>query len=380
MAVTEQVRRSRLTGVDVARGVALLGMMAVHVFPARVDGVGGTTLVHHLASGRAAALFAVLAGVGLALLSGGRRPRVDGALVRAVAVRSLLLALVGLALGIPDSGLAVILVYYGVLFLVALPMLGLRAGALAALALAAAVVTPVLSFLLRPALPERLAENPTADLVLTDPAGLLSTLLVTGYYPVLCWTTYLCAGLAAGRLDLGDRAVQVRLAVGGALLAATASLLSALLLGPMGGLAAIAPDVRRDTDVRDTDVRDVVAGNQFGNVPADGSAWWLATDAPHSSTPFDLLHTTGTALLVLGLALLLAPRLGLAARPLAALGAMTLTLYAVHVLVVSIAGRDGSPAVLWGGQVLAYAAFALLWLSRHRRGPLEAVVHAVARR
>ena len=376
MAVAEQARRSRLAGVDVARGVALVGMMAVHVFPARVDGVGETTLVHHLASGRAAALFAVLAGVGLALLSGGQRPRVDGALLRGVVVRALLVTLVGLVLGVLDSGLAVILVYYGVLFLVALPLLPLRAPVLAALGVAAAVVTPLVSFLLvRPSLPERLAENPSVVLVLTDPAGLLSTLLVTGYYPVLCWTTYLCAGLAAGRLDLGDRAVQVRLAVAGAALAVAASLLSALLLGPLGGLTAIAADLGPDVDVRDQ-----VAGNQFGNVPAGGSPWWLATDAPHSSTPFDLLHTTGTALLVLGLALLLAPRSGAAARPLAALGTMTLTLYSVHVLVVSLAGRDGSPDVLWGAQVLVYAAFALLWLSAFRRGPLETAVHSAAGR
>ena len=113
-------------------------------------------------------------------------------------------------------------------------------------------------------------------------------------------------------------------------------------------------------------------------MPAGGSPWWLATDAPHSSTPFDLLHTTGTALLVLGLALLLAPVLGAAVRPLAAVGAMTLTLHSVHVLVVTIAGEE-RPGVLWGTQVLSFAVFALLWLHAFPRGPLETAVHAAAK-
>lgn len=371
-----QRQRSRLAGVDVARGVALLGMMAVHVFPAVSPQDGRTTLVHHLASGRASALFAVLAGVGLALLSGGPRPRVDRALLRGVVVRAAVVALVGLVLGQLDSGLAVILVYYGVLFLVALPLLRLRAPVLGALAVLAALVTPVLSFLVRPSLPERLLGNPSVGALLLDPERLATTLLVTGYYPVLCWTTYLCAGLAVGRLDLTSRAVAVRLAAGGAVLAAAASLVSALLLGPLGGLDRIAAEVDGGLDV---DVRAEVAGNQFGNVPAGGTPWWLATDAPHSSTPFDLLHTTGTALLVLGLALLLAPRLGLLVRPLGALGAMTLTLYSVHVLVVSLTDGDRAD-VLWSAQVVVFAAFALLWLRARPRGPLETVVATAAGR
>ncbi|MCW2608139.1 MAG: hypothetical protein JWO60_2832 [Frankiales bacterium] len=358
----------RLTGVDVARGVALLGMMAVHVFPS-TDPDGSVSAVHLVASGRASALFAVLAGVGLSLLS----RRAGPGLRQSVAVRAGLVALVGLVLGLLESGLAVILVYYGVLFLLALPLLRLPVRALAGSSVLFAVVGPVLSFLLRPALPARSPGNPSLEQLLTDPLGLVSTLLVTGYYPVLCWGAYLCAGLAVGRLDLASRAVQVRLAAGGALLAGASLLASSLLLGPLGGLAAI-----RGTLGPDVDARAEVAANQFGNVPTD-TPWWLAVDAPHASTPPDLLHTTGTSLLVLGLALLLAPRLGSAVRPLAALGAMTLTLYSVHVLVVaSTAGER--PGLLWTGQVVAFALFAVLWLRAFPRGPMETVVAGAARR
>jgi uncharacterized membrane protein len=375
-AVVTRVRQGRLPGVDVARGVALLGMTAVHVLPAR-GADGATTWVHSVADGRASALFAVLAGVGLALLSGGCRPRVDGALRRSIVVRAALVALVGLVLGALDSGLAIILAYYGVLFLVALPLLRLGPRVLAALAVGAAVLTPLLSFALRPSLPARSPGNPTLDLLVVDPLGLLSTLLVTGYYPVLCWTAYLCAGLAVGRLALGSRRVQLGLLAGGAGLAVAASLVSWLLLGPLGGTGRIAAVTEPDQGLS---VSETIATGQFGNVPTT-TPWWLATDAPHASTPPDLLQTTGSAVAVLGLALLvtgvpLARRL---LRPLASAGAMTLTLYSAHVAVVAATVGD-RPVALWLTQVVVGLVFAALWLQRRPRGPLEQVVATAAGR
>ncbi|HJY24110.1 MAG TPA: hypothetical protein VJ649_00360, partial [Actinomycetes bacterium] len=47
----------RLLGVDAARGVALIGMMSVHINPA-VTPAGETTTSYLIASGRSAALFA----------------------------------------------------------------------------------------------------------------------------------------------------------------------------------------------------------------------------------------------------------------------------------------------------------------------------------
>src|SRR5687768_2732122 len=102
------LRQERVPGVDVARGVALLGMVAVHVLPAEADD-GSPTLVDTIASGRSAALFAVLAGVGLGLAY-GRRPGARAA--GAVAVRAILIGALGLALALVDSGVAVILSYY----------------------------------------------------------------------------------------------------------------------------------------------------------------------------------------------------------------------------------------------------------------------------
>ena len=41
-----------------------------------------------------------------------------------------------------------------------------------------------------------------------------------------------------------------------------------------------------------------------GTTPTDGAWEWLGVVAPHTATPLDLLQTTGSALLVIGVALL----------------------------------------------------------------------------
>ena len=61
-------------GIDIARALALVGMMAVHILPDFEDGTSDLTLSHPLAGGRASALFAVLAGVSLALTTGRTMP------------------------------------------------------------------------------------------------------------------------------------------------------------------------------------------------------------------------------------------------------------------------------------------------------------------
>lgn len=133
-----------MLGVGVARSLALVGMMSVHIFPPlRADGSLHPAYV--VSAGRAAALFAVLAGVGLALATGGREPP-DGLRLRAaragVLARAGSLVALGLLLGKVDSPPLVILAYYGLLFGLAIPFLGLQARHLALLAVAAVLLTP----------------------------------------------------------------------------------------------------------------------------------------------------------------------------------------------------------------------------------------------
>ena len=361
---------TRLAGVDAARGLALLGMAAVHVLPP-TDPDGSSSLPDLIASGRSAALFAVLAGVGLALAFDRRASAARTA--AAVLVRAVLIGAVGLMLGLLESGVAVILAYYAVFFVLALPWLRAGPRLLAAAAAVVALVMPFVSFAVRDRLPPRDTASPVpADLA--EPARLLGELLLTGYYPAAVWLAYLLAGLAVGRLALQRTRTAVRLVVVGAALALGAVAVSALLLGPLGGYDRLA-EVVRPGDGRS--VEQVVDAARFGNVPTT-SPWWLATDAPHTSTPLDMAHTTGTALLVLGLALLVRGRAAVLLRPLSAAGSMPLSLYTAHVVVLGTT-EPGDPKTYYLVQVVVGLVVALLWRRYVGRGPLEKVLALVTR-
>lgn len=359
----------RVVGLDVARCVALLGMVTTHVLDERGPD-GGLTLGQWLAGGRASALFAVLAGVTLALMSGGPTPvagRERLARSAGVAVRGLLVALLGLVLALADSGLAVILTYYGLLFCLGLAFVGLRTRSLLLLAAAWVVVVPVLSRAARPHLPDRGYDSPGFE-QLAEPGRLLSELLLTGYYPVLPWLAYLLVGMALGRADLRSPRVGALAAAGGLLLAVGATQLS-------HALSATWPAV--------PGLPDVVATGTFGTTPPDGPWSWLLVVAPHSATPFDLAATVGSSLLVVGVCLLVVGRLSgvplEAVRVLFGAGTMTLTLYSLHVLLRTerVWPPDEPAAYPW--HVLVLLAVGAGYAAARRPGPLERVVSLSSR-
>jgi uncharacterized membrane protein len=376
-----RAREDRLVGVDVARCLALLGMVATHVLAER-DPDGSLTTAQWLAGGRASALFAVLAGVSLALMTGRRTPvrgRERGDLRRGLAVRAALIALLGLVLGGLEHGIAVILTYYGVLFLLGLPFLGLRTRPLLALAAAWAVLAPVVSQLLRPPLPERRCGSPSFE-QLSDPGQVLSELLFTGYYPVAPWLAYVLLGLALGRADLRSRRVQAWLVGAGLATAVTATVVS-------GWLTTRDPVARRLlADAPGQGIEDLlgqISRGMFGQTPAEGSWAWLLVVAPHSSTPFDLAQTMGSAAFVLGCCLGVvgvAGRLG--ERALAVFfgaGAMTLTLYTLHVLMRTEPFWPAEEPESFRSHVIVLLAVGAAFVAAGRRGPLEWLVAEASR-
>ena len=285
--------------------------------------------------------------------------------VRALGVRALLIAALGLTLGILDSGLAVILTYYGLMFLLALPFLGLRAPWLALLSAAWLVVVPVLSHELRPHLPAPRGDN-AAWGQLADPVPMAWELLLTGYYPALPWLAYLFAGMAIGRSDLARRTVQAGLLVGGVAVAVAATRVSDALTA----------------DRFSEDELAQFGFGMYGTTPTDRSDYLLLV-APHSSTPFDLAQTIGSAAAVIGgclLVLSLLPPPGRAWNGGAVRGRDD---DAVALLAARLdAHRPVWPpeepwsmfwyVVILGGIGAAFAA-------ARTRGPLEAVVARIAR-
>ncbi|KUG61080.1 hypothetical protein AVL61_07910 [Kocuria rosea subsp. polaris] len=375
-------RSRRLTGVDAARGFALFGMVAVHTLPLYSEETGDPTLTWTLFAGHSSALFATLAGVSLAFTTGGRTPhtgRRRTASRWAQVGRAAIIGLVGFLLGFLVLPWDNILVYYGIFFLLAIPFLGLRIRYLLLSAGLFALISPFLMQLSLDHLPAHVYDNPSLLDLVQDPGGVVAHLFLTGSYPALPWMTFVCTGIALGRMDLGNRRVQAALAAVGAALAAVTWAGSALALR-LGGYDAIAGATPWMTE---SQIDEVIVFGADPELPTT-TLWWLLVPGAHSNTPFSLLLSLGVALLTLGVFLLLPRAVDRVLTPLTAMGAMTFTLYVSHLLVMWLELFWDAPYLWFWGQILAFAVVAILWQRRLGQGPLEKVVtrstRAISRR
>lgn len=278
----------RILGVDAARGLAVLGMIAAHtaVVPdldwARPETWLG--IVNH----RSAVLFAVLAGVSLALMTGGSRRPHGAELVRArirVLARAVAIILIGSLVVSLNTGLATILEVWGVVFLLALPLIGLGRRALLGVAVAifvgAAFVVVVGSG--------------------RGVGGWLFDITVSGYYPAVVWIGFVTVGMVIGSQNLRSRAVQLRMIAAGLLMAVVGYTVEALLMS---------------TGVPPLQVAGIDLSLAF-----------------HPSTPgstVGMIGATGVALTVIGVFLLLPAAAQTVLYPIRAVGSMPLTAYVGH--------------------------------------------------
>ncbi|MBG6083782.1 heparan-alpha-glucosaminide N-acetyltransferase domain-containing protein [Zhihengliuella flava] len=388
MSALSRTGQPRIAGVDAARGLALLGMMATHIVPlAAVNATGDDepTWAATYFAGTASALFAVLAGASLAFVARSKAPH---AVSRSVALRALMITAIGLACGMLDTNVAVILTHYGLLFLAVIPFLWVRTSHLLMWAVGWLCLSPVVLYVAVPWVtrwvhPADVGGSPTFT-DLTRPATLVADLLFTGYYPVVVWVGFLLLGLWVGRLNVQRPPLALALLLGGAVVSAGARALSAALLTPAGRAELAAA---QGISLEQLDLG-LSTGYYFG--PVVQSGWWFALSAPHTSAPLDVLHVAGTAVAAIGACQLLA--LGLAALlgrygeallwPLSGAGSITLTLYVAHLVALdALASVTASlPRVelyLWFAALSALAGIVVKFCGI--RGPLEALIRAVAR-
>lgn len=317
--VSGRPRPGRLVGVDAARGLAIIGMLIVHLtIP---------TGLLELPAGRSSALFAVLAGVTLTLLTGRTRPpsstRERWLLRRSIALRGATLTVLGLALWqIPGLPFAVIIDVYGVLFIVLIPLLFARRRTLIAFALLSAIaggwIVIANGFVYTPQ-SQRLENLP-------------SVWFLTGQYPAIVFAAYVLAGMIAGRSGLTRMRVQIGLIAAGVVLATIGY-----------GVGSVVP-------------------GQYA--------------APHTNTTWEVLGDGGTALAVIGTLLLLARFSAgrLLLTPLSALGSMSLTVYVLQVFAVLFWPWTYLSWQLLVVLILGSTLFALVWGRFLGRGPLEWLV------
>ncbi|WP_098464119.1 heparan-alpha-glucosaminide N-acetyltransferase domain-containing protein [Isoptericola jiangsuensis] len=370
----------RVVGLDVARGLAVLGMFAAHV--GSTDGAASWL---EIADGRSSVLFALVAGVSLAVVTGGPRPLAGDALVRSrtrLLVRAVMLLAVVALLDLLGTRVLLILGFYAAYFVLALPFLGWGPRRLAALAALVAVVGPPLAYWG----PEVLAR---VELHLPDDgSGAVTDFVLTGHYPAVVWMAYVLAGMAVGRCDLTAARLPERLLVGG--LAATAvgyaaagMIVGSLVIDVPGDVIAGPPgqlpgDVLVDAQV---DATTSVPGAVHAWSDPWPTPWYLAQAGPHDDTFFEVLGSGGFALAVLG-ACLFARGVGAwVLSPLAAAGSMALTVYSAQVVAIwhwdLVGSPTNGPLVV---MVLVTLVGATAWRLTLGRGPLERLVGWVSDR
>ncbi|SAI69552.1 Predicted membrane protein [Bordetella ansorpii] len=340
------VRRARLDGLDLARYLALAGMVLVNfrlAMQPRPDGPPWLQALFDGIEGKASAVFVVLAGLGLSLAT---RDQAPGEAWTWTVRRAMFLMAVGLLnqLVFPAD----IIHYYAVYFLLALPWLhagkeGLYGGVLG---VASVSLWAQLNF--------DYARGWDWHSLRYDGfwtwGGFVRNLLFNGFHPVLPWLALFLYGMLLGQFALPRARMQWMLMAGGALAMGAASGVAWLGEGTVGG--------------------------------------WLVSTAPMPPGPVYLLMGVGVASVAIGASLRIAG--GWPGGPWRALlpaGRMTLSLYLAHILLgmstlQALGALDGS----WTLSETAAAAsvfvacgtvFAWAWSRVMPQGPVETLMRKV---
>lgn len=410
-------RPPRVMGVDVARAVAVVGMIAAHVGGAPDLVWSDPSTWAGLAHGRSSLLFALVAGVSVALMTRNLDPSDDNAMRRtrlALVGRGLAVFVIGLVLESLSTPVAIILCVYGALFVAVAPFVGWSRRRLLVISGLLGVLGPVLG--------ATLSAN-----YRSGGAGLTFTFFST--YSVPVWLALMFAGMAVGRSQLRSLGVAARLlaiglalaitgAIGGMLGtqldepvaalpssstgSASATSTSSADTAPAGSDKVAGPETLPGEDVDLTgltcerypgpggyvscyDATDVPDDEPIIDNPDEPSVLdsirsSVLADYPHSGGVSEVVGSGGVALMVLALCLVLARFLRVLLIPLAALGSMPLTAYSLHIVTLAVLSDSVAPGLIqWAEQSILLMVFATVWVATIGRGPLERLVARTAR-
>ncbi|MDO5511921.1 hypothetical protein [Corynebacterium sp.] len=270
---------TRIHGLDLARALAIIGMMAAHMGPE-----------HFLIDGYPSALFAVLSGVSMGIIASRSAGLAQAR--AALLTRAVILVGLGVVLSAVQFSIAIVLTAIGVSFLLLLPVLAWRTRWQVVLLAALVILGPLIG---------------AAQAALFIPwTSAFFTDLLFGSYPLTAWLTYTLLGLLIHRLALQR---ETWLLLGGL-----------VVFGLVQGILQV-------TGLRQS------PGDMLNFVGE-----WLQGE-PHSGGLLDVLTSAGLVAAIIGACLLACRVVAIvwATYPLRCLGAMSLTVYVVHVVITSIA-------------------------------------------
>lgn len=354
-----QVKQQRILGYDLARAFAILGMIIVNfkvVMHAQAVKEGHDpwwiSIFAHL-DGRASALFVILAGVGISLMTNAARLAGD-----ATALRQQRISLLKRAAFLFGFGLlyiwiwpADILHYYGVYIALAAALLTVSARLLLILATAFCLIFTTLFFSVD------YSQNWNWDLLhysnFWTASGFLLNLFFNGFHPFFPWAGFLLVGLVIGRLDMHAPATRRRVLLAGVTAMIIAQLLAWVLFYALGNWEQTA-----------------------------SLRYLFSKTDPMPPLPVYMISAAGSACIVIVLCIYLAEKFAeaLVMRALVHTGQLALSLYLAHVLpgmvvLEELGYLEGQTLGMAVAAAFVFFSCALvfshLWRRKFSQGPLE---------
>lgn len=363
-SVEESRTARRIIGFDIARAFAIFGMITVNyrsTFQTIGESPEWLETASGLVNGRAAALFVLLAGIGIALLSNAGRLSGERANIREDRLNLFRRALFLLAIGLLFRQIWEydILHFYGIYLMVAAVLLTVSNRKLLVIGVIAAFVFPLLYYVL-PAQYDIPFWSTTSEFTFRD---VMIDLFFQGYHPVMPWIAFLMAGMMLGRLDLSDPTIRRKMLIGGVVLALIAEAIAYVALDM--GIFKLMEDA-------------------FPTIDLDAASATLGTD-PYPPMPLFVAVGIGWGMAAVSLCLSLGDRFAGSRwiTPFVHTGQLALTIYILHgtvgIWAIGWAGYKPHQTLVW---ILTYSALfygaaiiaSTLWRRRFDRGPVEAIM------
>ncbi len=357
--------RERITGFDLARALAIFGMVIVNFKIAMNAKMGNQFLIwfSSLFEGRASALFVILAGIGVAFMTNKVRSSTDKSLViktrLLLAKRGLLLILIGLAY--TTIWEADILHFYGFYFFIAASIFLFKEQTLINIAVVIVLIFPVLMIFFD-------YENGWNWSTLTyndfwSVNGMFRHIVFNGFHPIFPWSAFLVYGIWLGRLDLSDKRIKNKLIIW-----------SLLALVITEGSFYLFRDMLGDGASVEMTVEEVN---------------FLFSTSIIPPLPQYVISAASSATLILLLSLYVSEKFSgsIITKWLYQTGQLSLTLYVAHVIIgmgfLEAIGRLNNQTIEYSLSsavifCMVGVVFSVLWLKYFKTGPLEWVFRKLA--
>ncbi|MGJ8527660.1 DUF418 domain-containing protein [Maritalea sp.] len=342
------MKTERLNGLGLARFLAFAGMAIVNfkvvMQTPEIIYSGFLTEALILLEGKAAAVFVVLAGVGITLAArNSAQPSFQITMLK----RAVFLLAIGLInLSIFDAD---IIHYYAFYFALGIWLLPLGTMSLLGVTVLIILAFPALNLFLNYDVGWNWKDLSYSGLWTWE--GFIRNLFFNGWHPIVPWLGFFSFGVFLAKIDLSLRINAIRLTVTGIMFLAIIPMIS----------------------VQTISVLTPILGSDLSQM--------FAT-SPIPPGPFYMLNGIGAAMFVIGVCLLV-PEVAYKnplMRTLSQTGQQTLTLYFAHILIgmsiletFKLTGTSNHVMALWfalefvGLSVL----FVYFWRKRFKRGPLE---------